>query len=70
MSVDSAAATAEPRPESSRHRPAPVRPAPEFPGCHTIPFKREDLPACDERFEYWDTGTETAWVVSDFDITH
>ena len=40
-------------------------PAPEFPGCHPISLKREDLADYDGRFEYWDGDTETAWVVSE-----
>ena len=39
--------------------------APEFPGCRPIPLKREELSTCDDRFEYWDGDTETAWVVSE-----
>ena len=39
--------------------------APEFPGCHPFPLKREDLDSFDGRFEYWDGDTETAWRVSE-----
>ena len=55
----------EPLPESSLPRSAPAGQAPEFPGCHTIPLKHEDLIDYDGRFEYWDGDTETAWVVSE-----
>ena len=39
--------------------------APEFPGCRSIPLKREALADYDGRFEYWDGDTETAWVVAE-----
>ena len=65
MPLDTAAATTEPLLKSPRRRPAPDLPAPEFPGCHTIALKREDLLDYDSRFEYWDGDTETAWVVSE-----
>ena len=61
MQSDSDAVAPE-RSPASRHQ-APARGAPEFPGCHPIPLKREDLSTCDRRFEYWDGDTETAWVV-------
>ena len=68
MPIDTAAVAVEPSPKSLQRRPAsarPVRPAPEFPGCRPIPLKREELSTCDDRFEYWDGDTETAWVVSE-----
>ena len=37
--------------------------APEFPGCRPVPLKRDDLDTHEDRFEYWDGDTETAWVV-------
>ena len=37
--------------------------APEFPGCRPVPLKHDDLDTHDDRFEYWDGDTETAWVV-------
>ena len=40
-------------------------PAPDLPGCRPIPLRRRDLDAWDSRFEYWDSATETAWVVQD-----
>ena len=49
----------------SASQPPRHRPAPEFPGCRPIPLKREDLAAHDDRFEYWDDDTQTAWVVSE-----
>ena len=68
MPIDTAAVAVEPSPKSLQRRPAsarPARPAPEFPGCRPIPLKREELSTCDDRFEYWDGDTETAWVVSE-----
>ena len=35
--------------------------APEFPGCRPFRLTREEVDACDDRFEYWDADTETAW---------
>ena len=56
-------AVAEP---ASEPWPRPAGQAPQqFPGCHPIALKRDDLSAYDGRFEYWDGDTETAWVVSE-----
>ena len=40
-----------------------VRPpvAPEFPGCRPFRLTREDVEAYENRFEYWDADSETAW---------
>ena len=66
MPIDTATVAPEPLPESPLPRPAPAAgQAPEFPGCHTITLKRDDLLDYDGRFEYWDGDTETAWVVSE-----
>ncbi len=65
MPNDTAAVAAEPTSKSPLPQPAPTGQAPEFPGCHTIPLKREDLLDYDGRFEYWDADTETARVVSE-----
>ena len=65
MPNDTAAVAAEPTSKSPLPQPTPTGQAPEFPGCHTIPLKREDLLDYDGRFEYWDADTETAWVVSE-----
>ena len=62
MQIGTDAGTAERPSKPFRH---PARQTPEFPGCHPIPLKREDLPDHDGRFEYWDGDTETAWVVSE-----
>ena len=63
MPIDTATATVEHRP--SRQDPVTAPVAPELPGCHPMPLKREDLAGHDGRFEYWDGDTETAWVVSE-----
>ena len=66
MPIHTAAVAVEPQPTSLQRRPASARPAaPEFPGCRPIPLEREELSTCDDRFEYWDGDTETAWVVSE-----
>ena len=39
--------------------------APDLPNCRPVPLEREDLDTHDERFEYWDGDTETAWVLRD-----
>ena len=33
-----------------------------FPGCHPLPLPRDRFEDFDERLEYWDARTETAWV--------
>ena len=37
--------------------------APEFPGCRPVRITRDAIEDHEERFEYWDAETETAWVV-------
>ena len=41
----------------------PARPDPEFPGCRPIRIRRDEVDTWDGRFEFWDSATETAWVV-------
>ena len=36
-----------------------------FPGCQPISLTREEFADFDDRIEYWDAGTATAWVVAD-----
>ena len=36
-----------------------------FPGCRRISLTREQFENSDDRIEYWDARTETAWVVAD-----
>ena len=36
-----------------------------FPGCQPIPLTREEFADYDDRIEYWDARTATAWVVAD-----
>lgn len=51
MSTNATTAAEFPTKLPRRH---PARPAPEFPGCHRILLKREELSIWDGRFEYWD----------------
>ena len=64
---DLAAAELRPSPRpAKRARRAPASaPAPALPNCRPVLLKREDLDTHDERFEYWDGDTETAWVLRD-----
>ena len=41
-----------------------------FPGCRRISLTREAFENSDDRIEYWDAGTETAWVVADKYAVH
>ena len=54
------------KPASKTRRPgadaAPARPAPEFPGCKPVHLPREELADSDQRLEYWDGVTQTAWI--------
>ena len=54
-------------PAQTQATPAPSSSpdAPDLPGCRPIPLRRRDLDAWDDRFEYWDGATETAWEVRD-----
>ena len=36
-----------------------------FPGCQPIPLTRDEFADYDDRIEYWDARTGTAWVVAD-----
>ena len=49
---------------SRRRRPvaAQSRPAPEFSGCTPVPLPRAELEDTDQRLEYWDGATQTAWI--------
>ena len=47
-------------------RPAAPEPEPEFPGCHPVSLKREDLDKWEgRRIEYWNGDTRTAWAMSE-----
>ena len=54
------------KPAGKTRRPgadaAPARPAPEFPGCKPVHLPREELADSDQRLEYWDGVTQTAWI--------
>ena len=41
---------------------APVLPGLEFPGCMPRRVRRSEIEAYEERLEFWDARTETAWV--------
>ena len=49
-----------------RRRPgadaAQPQPAPEFPGCKPVHLPREEMEDSDQRLEYWDGATQTAWI--------
>ena len=47
-----------------------ARTGPEFPGCRPITIRRGEVGTWDERFEFWDAATETAWVVRDVSAAH
>ena len=54
------------KPAGKTRRPgadaAPARSAPEFPGCKPVHLPREELADSDQRLEYWDGVTQTAWI--------
>ena len=50
---------------SLAERPRQARPVPEFPGCRPITIRRDEIATYEGRFEFWDAGTETAWVMRD-----
>ena len=43
---------------------------PEFPGCDSIPMTAREFERNDERLEFWDAWTETAWKVRDIISLH
>ena len=51
-------------PEANRREPLGYE-ALRFPGCVRISLSRTELEDFDDRIEYWDARTETAWVVAD-----
>jgi hypothetical protein len=53
-----------------REKPAKRYPAPEFPGCRPVTIRRDEVDTWDGRFEYWDSVSETAWVVREVTATH
>ena len=64
-----AAAAHAPAP-TPRPDPGPDAETPDLPGCRPIPLRRQDLPAWEGRFEYWDGATGTAWVCDPPGIGH
>ena len=51
------------RRRKARVHPTSPREAPEFPGCRPITIRRDEVDTWDGRFEFWDSATETAWIV-------
>ena len=51
---------ATPAPRTRTAQPSPT--AADFPGCKPVRLPREELDDCEMRLEYWDAGTETAWI--------
>ena len=49
----------------ARHGAAVDYEALRFPGCQPISLSREEFADYDDRIEYWDARTGTAWVVAD-----
>ena len=39
-----------------------AQPAPEFPGCTPVHLPADEIERSDQRLEYWDGTTETAWI--------
>ena len=39
-----------------------ARPAPEFPGCTPVHLPADEIERSEQRLEYWDGATETAWI--------
>ena len=55
------AKTAAKRSQPGADAAAPT-PAPEFPGCRPVHLPAEELADSDQRLEYWDGATQTAWI--------
>ena len=43
---------------------------PEFPGCRPVRITRDAIEDHEERFEYWNAETETAWVAREVTVWH
>ena len=50
-------AVGPPRPDT-----AAAPPAPEFPGCTPVHLPADEIERSDQRLEYWDGATQTAWI--------
>ena len=60
------ATAADPGPPiATRVRRGPPDEALEFPGCRPVPLLRDRLADFEGRLEYWDSRTETAWIVAE-----
>ena len=60
-----AAETGPRAPDSGRSRAVPADYAARFPGCRPVRLLTDRLPDFENRLEYWDARTETAWVVAE-----
>lgn len=65
---DSASSTAVAAPPP--HRRSRRWAVPEFPGCERLRIGREAIEDYEERLEFWDADTETAWRVCDVSPWH
>ena len=67
---------AHPSPFARPESPAPetAGPAaeaiPDLPGCEPFPLTERELETYDERLEFWDARTETAWRLRDVSLWH
>ena len=61
----SASATDPGPPGATRVHRGPPDEALEFPGCRPVPLLRDRLADFEGRLEYWDSRTETAWIVAE-----
>ena len=67
---------AHPSPFARSESPAPetAGPAaeaiPDLPGCEPFPLTERELETYDERLEFWDARTETAWRLRDVSLWH
>ena len=57
---------AVPAPGTGRREPEAL----EFPGCHPVRIRREDIDDGDIRFEYWDADTEIAMICAPVSYYH
>ena len=64
--ADHASITDPARQHSDARRPVPVAYGPEdFPGCESFHLPASEVDDYERRLEFWDAGTETAWMVSE-----
>ena len=65
MATDEHATVEEvPRQErAAQERERSAAPKYRFPGCRPVTIRRDEIDTWEGRLEYWDAGTETAWMV-------